>query len=245
VLIRNTCSLSKIDPRHTPLIQAAVETYQALFEADLLSVRLLGSVARGEAVPGESDIDLLALVRRDPQPAELDHLARREAGLSHGHPLVARVDLEAEWQDKLSEFRRLVISSDSTSVFGSDQLTRPRQYMARAELARLVTPDTDQLIPAYRAAIEALDASDRDLIARYARVVGKDLLRGLRQAAILRGGAYEKNIGAIYAQVVALVPEHRSLADALYALYRGPHADKEVVLRVLNEASDSLVLMPG
>jgi hypothetical protein len=148
VLIRNTCSLSKIDQRYTLLIEAALETYQALFGADLLDVRLLGSVAR------------------------------------------------------------------------------------------LVTPDTDQLIPAYRTAIEALDASDRELIARYARVVGKDLLRGLRQAAILRGGAYEKNIRAIYEQVIALVPEQRALADALYALYREPHADKDVVLRVLNEASD-------
>jgi predicted nucleotidyltransferase len=63
VLLRNTCSRSKIDQRYTPLIGAAIAAYQALFEADLVDVRLLGSVARGEAISCESDIDFLALVR--------------------------------------------------------------------------------------------------------------------------------------------------------------------------------------
>ncbi len=239
VLLRNTCSRSKINQRYMPLIGAAIAIYQALFEADLVDVRLLGSVARGEAIAGESDIDFLALVRRVPHPAELNHLIRREDRLRKAYPIVGRVDLEAECLDQLSKFRRLVLSSDSLSVFGTDQLTRPRQYVDRAELAGLVTPDIHELIRGYRAAIEKLDLNDRDLLARYARVVGKDLLRCLRQAALLRGGAYQKNIGAIYEQVLAVVPEHRALAEALYALYRGPCADKKVVLRVLHEAAQT------
>ncbi len=229
-----------MDQRYTPLVEAAIQTYRVLFDADLLDVRLLGSVARGEAIPGASDIDFLALVRRAPQPAELDHLARHEDGLRRTYPVVARVDLEAECLAELSAFRRLVLSSDSLSVFGSDQLTRPRQHVDRVELARLVTPDGRRLICGYRAAIEDLDPTDREGIVRYARVVGKDLLRCLRQAAILRGGAYETNIGAIYEQVSALVPEHRALARALYELYRRPRVDKAVVLRILNEAAEHL-----
>jgi hypothetical protein len=81
----------------------------------------------------------------------------------------------------------------------------------------------------------------RDRLARYARVIGKDLLRCLRQEALLRGGAYERNVGAIYEQVMASVPEHRSLAEALYALYRDPHAGKEVVQRVLDDAAAQLL----
>jgi hypothetical protein len=199
----------------------------------------MGSVARGQAIAGESDIDFLALVRSAPQPATLEHLARREDALCGGYPVVGRVDLEVECLDGLSEFRRLVLSSDSLSVFGTDQLTRPHQYVDRAELARLVTPPAHALIRDYRAAIEVMDARDR--LARYARVIGKDLLRCLRKEALLRGGAYEKNIGAIYEQVMESVPEHRPLAEALYALYREPRAAKEEVLRVLDEAAAHLI----
>jgi len=217
-----------------PAFRSLAASIQDRMAAD--NLRLLGSVARGEAIPGESDIDFLALGGPDVP----DHLGRREDMLRRAYPVVARVDLEAECLDRLSEFRRLVLSSDSLSVFGTDQLTRPRQYVDRAELARLVTPQTRALIRGYRAAVEDLAANNSDLLSRYARVVGKDLLRCLRQVALLRGGAYEKNIGAIYEQVLALVPEHRSLAEALYALYRDPCAGKDVVLQILDEAAKHL-----
>jgi hypothetical protein len=153
---------------------------------------------------------------------------------------VRRVDLEVECVHQLSEFRRLVLSSDSLSVFGTDQLTRPHQYVDRAVLARLVTPQASALISDYRAAIEVTDPNKRDVLARYARVIGKDLLRCLRGEVLRQGGAYEKNIGAIYDQVIASVPEHRALAETLYALYRDPSAAREVVLRVLDDAATHL-----
>jgi predicted nucleotidyltransferase len=160
VLIRNTCSPRKIDRRYQPIIEGDIETYRALFGADLVDIRLMGSVARGQAIAGESDIDFLALVRGAPQPATLEHLVRREDALCEAHPVVGRVDLEVECLDRLSEFRRLVLSSDSLSVFGTDQLTRSHQYVDRAELARLVTPPAHALIRDYRAAIEVMDANN-------------------------------------------------------------------------------------
>ena len=240
MLVRNTCAWGKLDRRYLPLIEAVLAIYRALFGADLLNVRLLGSVARGEAIPGTSDIDFLALARRPPRPAELEHLARQELELRRTYPVVEGVDLEAEWLDTLSAFRRFVLSSDSLSLFGVDQLTRRRQYVDRAELARLVTPDWHALIGGYRACVVALDASERERLARYARVIGKDLLRCLRQVALLRGGPYDTSIEAIYEHVSALAPEHRSLAEALYGLYRRPDVDKQVVLRVLDEAAQHL-----
>src|ERR1700737_4900815 len=94
VLIRNTCSLRKIDRRYQPIIEGAIETYQVLFGAHLVDIRLMGSVARGQAIAGESDIDFLALVRSAPQPGTLEHLARREDTLCEAYPVVGRVDLE-------------------------------------------------------------------------------------------------------------------------------------------------------
>jgi hypothetical protein len=97
------------------------------------------------------------------------------------------------------------------------------------------------LIRQYRAGIGPLDQErDRDLLARYARVIGKDLLRCLRREAILRGGRYAQNVGAIVEEVAARVPEHRPLGQELHALYRNPGLDKGVVERVLDEAEARL-----
>ena len=181
------------------------------------------------------------LLRVVPEPATLERLAACEDTLRDAYPIVGRVDLEAEHLDGLSQFRRFVIASDSISIFGTDRLGRPGQYVDRARLARLVTPDPHTLIRQYRAGIGPLDADrDRDRLARYARVIGKDLLWCLCQEAILRGGRYEQKVGAIFEEVAARLPEHRTLAEELYALYRHPDADKDVLQHVQDQAEERL-----
>jgi hypothetical protein len=56
----------------------------------------------------------------------------------------------------------------------------------------------------------------------------------------MRGGAYEKSIERVYAQVRIYVPEHQPLAEKLFALYRTPVADKDALLAVLTEADERL-----
>jgi len=86
VLVRNTCAWSKVDRPYRPICVAAVEAYQLIFTKDLLTVRLLGSVARGEASPEASDIDFLVLVQRAPRSAELEALAQYETTLRTTYP---------------------------------------------------------------------------------------------------------------------------------------------------------------
>jgi predicted nucleotidyltransferase len=184
VLISNTCSRSKVDARYEPLIHVVIRMYQDLFGSDLVDVRLMGSVGRGEAIAGESDVDFLALLHTEPPDATLQELTGREQRLGRQYGAIGRIDLEAERLATLSEFRSFVISSDSISVLGTDRLFRRRQSMDRRRLARLVTPDAQVLIGSYRAALEHLEPdANPGLVARYARVTGKDLLKCLRRHA--------------------------------------------------------------
>jgi predicted nucleotidyltransferase len=242
VLISNTCSRSKVEARYEPLVEDVILTYQHVFGADLIDVRLMGSVARGEAIAGQSDVDFLALLHTEPPAAILQELTGREQRLGRQYRTIGRVDLEAERLATLSEFRSFVVSSDSISVLGTDRLLRRRQSMDRRRLARLVTPDARVLIGSYRAALEHLEPdATPGLVARYARVTGKDLLKCLRGHALLCGAAYEKNIGAIYRQIGVYAPEYRQLADALYSLYRSPGPSKDAILQVLDQAMSDLL----
>ena len=63
-----------------------------------------GAEPRGDAIPGGSDIDFLALVTREPQPIDLQHLAAEESTLARTQQASARVDLEAERFDALRRF---------------------------------------------------------------------------------------------------------------------------------------------
>jgi predicted nucleotidyltransferase len=233
----------KIDPCFVPLIGATVRTYREVLPDRVLSIRLMGSVARGDAIIGQSDIDFMGLVDTMPSATAPQTLAHHAERLQLAYPVVTEVDLDVTAIHDLGEFRRLVLSSDSLNLYGVDTLRQVQQTMDRAHLATLVTPDASALIQGYRTAVHDLTVGrDDGLLRQYSRVTGKDLLRCLRGIALVRGGTYEKSIEGIYAQVRILVPEHQPLAEKLFALYRTPVADKDPLLAVLAEADERLLL---
>ncbi len=237
LFIDNSCFLDKVDRRYLPLVGAAIAAYQAVFPGQIDAVRLLGSVARGEATIGQSDIDFMALVCDPPTPAGLQALDDRAMVLTRAYPIVSRVDLDVGEVANLPEVRRFILSSDSVAVYGADTLTQRCQSLPRERLIRLVTPDMAELIAGYRAAVRSLDErAAPEQLRFYSRVTGKDLLKCLRAAVLRRGGSYEKNIQAIYHQVLAYLPECAPTARDLYQLYHTPTGERRTLLRVLDEA---------
>ena len=66
ITIPNECSLDKVGSDCKPILQAAIECYRRDLDKLLVSIRLLGSAARGESVFGVSDIELCWLGFNEP-----------------------------------------------------------------------------------------------------------------------------------------------------------------------------------
>jgi predicted nucleotidyltransferase len=240
--VRNRCDPERIDPRYAPLIDDAIAAYTRIFTDRIIDIRLQGSVARGEAVVGQSDIDFMAILSEEPRGDEVNHLREFAAALGRRYPIVSRVELDAGTLAGLSDFQRFALSSDSLSLYGQDHLTRRVQHVERTTLARLVTPDMAGLIRDYRAWVgELAEEPDEDALAFASRIIGKDLLKGLRYIALLRGGPYQVNIKAIHRRAAIDVPELTGLADRLLALYRMPVVEPAILLGVIDEAEASLL----
>jgi len=240
VTIRNTCSTANLAPVYLPLIRTAVATYQSIFGSQLASVRLLGSVARNEAIVGQSDIDFMGLLTDPPSKVLRGMLEEAAHRLGVGHPVVARVDLDVVDGDHLSEFQRFVLTGDSVRLYGSDGVTEGVQHLNRAHLAALFTPPAADLIHQYRAWAESLDPKgDPADLRRCVRVTSKDLLKCLRGIALIRGGKYEHNIARTYQQIVTKAPEQADLAARLYAAYCNPVLDRSELLGLLDLAESA------
>lgn len=237
VLIENYCSRTAINPAYHALIAAVVEAYRTVFGDQVEEVRLMGSVARGEAMPGLSDIDFLALVHEEPSATARAELGRHAAALGRIFPIASLVDLEACRLDDLHPTQRFILSSDSLAVAGTDRLTLVRQTLRRDTLIPLVTPPMAQLLSDYGEAVARLATEDSDQLRFYSRVIGKDLLKGLRGSALRRGAAYERNIAAIAEQALVYFPEHSATIAKLYHCYRSPTADRAALLGVLAVAA--------
>ena len=60
--VHNRCAIEKVDPAYRPVIEEVVAVYIGIWSNRLIAVHLLGSVARGGAVPVQSDIDVVGLI---------------------------------------------------------------------------------------------------------------------------------------------------------------------------------------
>lgn len=149
VIIRNHCAHEHIEPRFAPLVEAARAGMVACCGNRLRELRLQGSIARGDALVGHADLDMLALLDGPPTDGENRCLAALAETLGVETKVVPRFDLDAVSADTLEPFRRFVLSSDSLCIYGVDSLTQPVQSMARHVLARLVTPDPSTMLPDY------------------------------------------------------------------------------------------------
>lgn len=239
IIVENQCSKAKITDIFLPVLQDAIATYQAVFGDSILNIRLLGSVARGEA-GRYSDIDFIAVLRVRPTEEQMQKVEAGEGDLRHQSPFIPKLDLETIAADDLCDFRRFVFAIDSVSLFGSDIYTVQSQKVERQQLATMVTPDLTQILQSYRNAVESTDEDNEKLLLSYSRIIGKDILKCFRRIALLRGGQYERNIGKIYHQLLQYAPEQQELLHKLYDLYATPSYDKQRLLKVLDDAQTSV-----
>jgi predicted nucleotidyltransferase len=233
VLVENFCSHDKVAPQYLPVIEAAIAKYRAVFGDAVLNIRLMGSVARGEVTP-HSDIDFIALLGISPTEQQLQNLAHSESVLQRDFPFLAKVDMEAITVDDVHEFRRFVFISDSLSLYGADLYPAQTQSFDRELLADMITPDLEDIVQSYRAAIMRIAEHDEKKLRGYSRLTGKDVLKCYRRVALLSGGDFERNIDKIYEQLLHYLPEQRVLLGELHRLYTRPLADGQKLLDVLN-----------
>jgi predicted nucleotidyltransferase len=234
LIIDNQCSIEKIDGIFWPIIEDAIAAYQSIFADAVLNIRLLGSVARGEA-GRHSDIDFITVLNMSPSAEQMRKVEQEEGNLSQKHSFISKVDLEAVPGEDLNEFRQFVFAIDSVSLFGSDIYTSQSQTVDRQKLVEMVTPDLAEIVKSYRSAVQNTDEGNEHLLFFYSRLIGKDILKCFRRVSLLSGGEYERSIDRIYHQLLQYTPERRELLHELFDLYTDPSSDRQRLLTALQD----------
>ncbi len=91
--IINPCQVKLISPDFNPLLQDTVTQLKEHFE-DLHSVYLYGSIARGEAIPYQSDLDISVIFENPVSKAHTRPLETLAQKLAQDHPVITKVDFD-------------------------------------------------------------------------------------------------------------------------------------------------------
>ena len=236
ITIGNDCSLDKVGQDYAAIVEDAIGAYQRNLDRLLLSVRLIGSVPRGDAISGASDINFVALASMNPGADQRNMLALESKRLTAKYSCVSHVDLEIEIKGRIPAAREFIFRSDSICVWGTDAYPKADIRMSNVALSKLVTPDFNQLLSGYRQRLKAPIHGEE--LEHLCRSVGKDVLKCFRKYLILKLAVYRKGTIDIHDQLIAYFPEATDTFDRLLRIHEQP-VEREDVLDVLRSASES------
>ncbi|MEW1907103.1 nucleotidyltransferase domain-containing protein [Kitasatospora sp. NPDC085895] len=174
-------SLDRVPTAFRPLVDAVRTRTSALFGADRLhSAYLYGSIPRGTAVPGVSDLDLLLALHREPTGADRADAEALGAGLDRDFPVVDGAGVLVHGAATLlGPLERhdlgFFVACLCTPLIGDDLARELPRYRPSRLLARETNGDLALALPRWRERLAA--DPDEEERRRLARGISRRLVR--------------------------------------------------------------------
>ncbi|MQA24620.1 MAG: nucleotidyltransferase [Micromonosporaceae bacterium] len=232
--IRREGSLDRIAAPFTGLVAELRARVRAAYPQKSLYV--YGSLPRGAAVPGRSDLD--AMVVLDREPTEADRAAGRdiEAALDDAHPVVDGVGILLDSRERLlSPAERhdggFFVKCLCTPVFGEDLAPLLPGYRPTRRLARDTNGEIGEALARARSRrSDGLGPADR---ARLCRWLARKVTRTAFTLVMPRWGGWTSDMDLTHEVVCGYYPDWDAPLRRLIDLARTPSDAHEAVEQVL------------
>ncbi|WP_438868845.1 nucleotidyltransferase domain-containing protein [Pseudomonas sp. L1(2025)] len=143
-------------PEFEPLL---ADVCASLSQSGLDSIYVYGSVARGEASPGESDLDLSLILLEPPDAQVLAHLETLRQALEQRHPEVTRIDFDIGHRAEVLAPENVNkwgfwLKHHCRCLWGEDLSLRFARLQPSREIALALNGDFEQVLSGYLTRIE-------------------------------------------------------------------------------------------
>ncbi|WP_328926853.1 nucleotidyltransferase domain-containing protein [Streptomyces sp. NBC_00190] len=225
-------SLGQVRAEFKGVVAAARERISEAYGRRLHSAYLYGSVPRGTARPGRSDLDLLLALHHEPADEDRDAAEVLARGLDEDFPEIdgAAVLLYGK-NTLLSEQERFdlgwFLACLCTPLLGADLAEHLPRYRPDSLLARETNGDLAELLPAWRAKAQA--ASGPDEYRALARVFARRLVRTGFTLVMPRWGGWTSDLTESAEVFGAYYPQRAAQMRAAAAVALDPVADPAVL----------------
>ncbi|WP_411115298.1 nucleotidyltransferase [Streptomyces sp. 029-5] len=232
-------ALDRVPAAFTPVIDAARTQIAATFDsARLHSAYIYGSIPRGTAIPGVSDLDLQLALHHEPTEADRVDATACEVALDHAFPQIDGVGiLLTSTRTLLSDLERhdagFFIACLCTPLLGPDLAERLPRYRPTTVLARETNGDLALALRRWRtrAAETATDADRRAL----SRTVARRIVRTGFTLIMPRWGGWTSDLDQSAELFGRYYPEHAHHMSTAATIGRAPSADPAVLSTLIDD----------
>lgn len=225
-------SLGRVPHPFRPVVAAARDRVLDLLGPRLHSAYLYGSIPRGTARVGHSDLDLLLALHEEPTDADRRDVQALGEALDKEFPQIDGVGtLLYSRTLPLSELERhdmgWFVACLCTPLLGDDLAEYLPRYRPDSLLARETNGDLALLLPRWRERIEAADSDETRR--RLVRFMSRHLVRTAFTLVMPRWNGWTSDLAEMAEVFAAYYPEHAEQARTAAVLGRSPSADMAVL----------------
>ncbi|GAB2575974.1 nucleotidyltransferase domain-containing protein [Streptomyces capparidis] len=231
-------ALRRVPEVFRPVVAAARRRVGAAFEERLHSAYLYGSVPRGTAVPGVSDLDVMVALRAEPDEGDRARARAVEAALDDEFAEVAGVGvLVFGVPTLLSELERhdlgFFVACLCTPLLGEDLAARLPRYRPTALLARETNGDLGLALPHWRERVARASAEAE--VRAVAREAGRRITRTGFTLVMPRWGGWTSELEECAEIFARHYPRQAAPMRLASRTGRTPVADPAVLTVLLDE----------
>jgi hypothetical protein len=234
--IVSEADLANVQPRYRGVPQAAAGLLLRELGPRLHSGYLYGSVVRGNAVPGRSDLDLLAVLWTPAEAADRPAAARVEQALVSRFPLlasagVALTDLREAMSPRQRYGFQVFLRDLCVCVCGEDLRPSLPRTRPSAAVAAAFHEDTPAVLARARETLRT--RPDPEAVRRACRIATKRMVQAGFAVVMARDGVWATVLEEQAAAVGAAFPEWAAAARRAAEQGRRPVADPDAVVELL------------
>ncbi|MCX5195959.1 nucleotidyltransferase domain-containing protein [Streptomyces sp. NBC_00249] len=231
-------SLGTVRPEFAGLVAAARGRILEAYGGRLHSAYLYGSVPRGTARPGRSDLDLLLALHREPTDEDRDTAEVLGRGLDQDFPEIDGVGILLYGKETLLSERERhdlgwFLACLCTPLLGADLAEHLPRYRPDSLLARETNGDLALVLPRWRARFAA--ASEPSEYRRMSRSFARHLVRTGFTLVMPRWGGWTSDLAESAEIFGRYYPERAAQMRAAAAVALDPVEDPAVVRRYIED----------
>ncbi|GAA0450148.1 nucleotidyltransferase domain-containing protein [Streptomyces olivaceiscleroticus] len=232
-------ALDRVPAAFVPVVEAARARITETFDPTRLhSAYLYGSIPRGTATPGVSDLDLQLALHNEPTEADRADTTTIEVALDQAFPQIDGVGtLLNSTQSLLSDLERhdagFFVACLCTPLLGPDLAAQLPRYRPTALLARETNGDLAHVLPRWRAkAAEATTDVQRRTLNRF---VGRRIVRTGFTLIMPRWGGWTSDLSRSAELFGRYYPDRADQMRIAATTGRAPSPDPAVLDMLIND----------
>lgn len=240
----NPFEISNIQDRYLPIIDEVIKNYRDIFQPNLLSIYLRGSVASGSAIEYVSDLDMIAIGNKNFDKSYKKLLEQKNARLFQEFPFITKFDcsyitlfdlLNRGYRDRY----QFIIKHLSICIYGEDISTQLKKFAPTKEII-FNLPRLERRIENTKTELDEELSSDQ--IKQICVIIMKLLVRCGFELCVERESFFTRELSTIFSIFSKYYPSKKDEMNEALALVLNPTDNKAIIHRILDQLGMWLVL---